>query len=71
MKNDWCQTVVEDLKNFEIDLSMGEIESMPQVTFSALVKKNEKIATLKYLNDQKVTKNPTKILHINYSEYRI
>ena len=68
VKNDWCQTVVEDLEFFEIDLSMGEIESMPQATFSALVKKNERIATLKYLNDQKVTKNHTKILHIDHSE---
>ena len=67
VKNDWCQTVLEDMDIFQLGLSIEQIEKMSQEAFSSLVKKQEKKASLDFLNTEKNSKNHTKVLHITHS----
>ena len=67
VKNDWCHTVIEDIEAFQLGVTIEEIENMSQVAFNVLVKKQEKIASLEYLNQEKIIKNHSKVLHIPHS----
>ena len=64
-KNDWGEAILKDLSEFEINLSMGEIERMSELSFKSLVEKKEKEYTLKYLNT--VKQGHSKVLHINHT----
>ena len=45
--NDWGETVKRDIEEFEIDLTLEEIERMSESLLKTLVKKKEKINTIK------------------------
>ena len=65
VRNDCCQTFVEDMEVFIIGLEIEDIEKMSEEAFKALVKSKEQIASLDFLNSEKNKKNHTKIMHIN------
>ena len=67
VRNDWCLTVAQDMELYKLGVQVEEIETMPEATFKALVKKKEREATLEYLNNEKIAKNHTKVLHITHS----
>ena len=46
-KQDWGETILKDIDEFEMNLSLDEIERMTKPKFQSLVKKKEKINTLK------------------------
>jgi hypothetical protein len=60
-KNYWGEAVLKDLSEFEINLSIGEIERISELSFKSLVEKKE--YTLKYLNT--VKQGHSTVLHIN------
>ena len=49
VRNDWCSTIAEDLKNAEIDLTETEIASMKKSTFKSLVNQKIKECAARYL----------------------
>ena len=53
VKNDWCQTVAEDMKLLEIDLSDSEISNMKKQTFKTLVSRRVRECAGIYLNKLK------------------
>ena len=64
-KQDWGETILNDIEDFGINLTLDEIEKMPQTTFKALVRKKERISSLNYLNGIKA--KHSKVLHITHS----
>jgi hypothetical protein len=64
-KNDWGEVVLKDISEFDINLSLKDIENMSGITFKSLVEKKEKEYTIKYLNT--VKQGHSKVLHINHS----
>ena len=67
VRNDWCLTVAQDIEVYKLGVQVEEIEAMSEANSKALVKKKEKEATLEYLNNEKIAKNDTKVLHITHS----
>ena len=67
VNNDWWQTVMEDIETFKMGVDIEDIKRMSMESFSALVKKQEAKASLEYLNNEKTSKNHTKVLHITHS----
>ena len=59
---DWGQTVLQDIEEFEMNLSLDDIEKMSEFTFKNLVKKKGEANTMKYLNSVKA--KHSKVLHI-------
>ena len=59
------EAVLKDISEFEINLSMGEIERMSELSFKSLIEKKEKEYTLKYLN--RIKQGHSKVLHINHT----
>ena len=66
-KNDWGQTIKNDIEMFKIGLSIKEIENMSKKAFKNLVKKKEKEASFEYLLIEK--SKHSKVAHINYREF--
>ena len=64
-RNDWGQTILKDIEEFQIDVTLDEIEKMSPFQFSSLVKKKEKIHTLDYLNSKKA--RHSKVKHIPHT----
>ena len=59
---DWGQTVLQDIEEFDMNLSLDDIEKMSEFTFQNLVKKKGEANTMKYLNGVKA--KHSKVLHI-------
>ena len=55
VKGDWCNTVKDDLKDLDIDLTFDQIKEMKKIPFKKLVRKKANEAALKYLNNLKNT----------------
>ena len=53
VRNDWCQTVRDDLDKLNINLNNKEIKRIKREAFKKLVKKKCKEASLKYLIKEK------------------
>ena len=68
VKNDWCLMVMQDIEMYQLGLQVEEIEKMSEATFKAFFKKKEYETSLEYLNNEKITKNHTKVMHITHSE---
>ena len=64
-RQDWGESVQKDIEDFELNLTLNQIEKMYQPKFHNLVKKKEQIHTLKYLNSVKA--KHSKVLHISHS----
>ena len=71
VRNDWCQTIQEDLEVFGIDLTLEEIEKMSETQFKELVKQKEREASLAHLNNEKISKNHTKVMHIKHEALKM
>ena len=52
-RQDWGESVHKDIEDFKLNLTLNQIEKMSQPEFQNLVKKKEKINTLKYRNSVK------------------
>ena len=53
IKNDWCQTVAEDLIELRVEMNHEEIKKMPKEVFKSIIKKKCKEAALDYLKNEK------------------
>ena len=56
-KKDWGQTVIKDLEELEIKLSLLEIENMSKNKFKILIKRKIKERAFQYLMNKKVSRN--------------
>ena len=65
-KNDWVQTVMEDMKELNIDLEIEEIENIPVETYKDLIRSKIQEGALEYLNNQK--SKHSKVLHIMHDK---
>ena len=68
-KHDWGQTVLMDIEEFDLNLTLNQIERMSQSTFQTLVKEKEKKHTLAYLNNVKA--KHSKVLHISHNKLQM
>ena len=67
VRNDWCSTIAEDLKNVEIDLTETEIASMKKSTFKSLVNQKIKECAARYLLDLRQKHSKSKELRYSNS----
>ena len=65
-KNDWIQTVLEDMKDLKIDLEIEEIENIPVETYKDLIRSKIQEGALEYLNNQK--SKHSKVLHMKHDK---
>ena len=68
-RQDWGQTVLADIEEFGLSLTLNRIERMSQFTFQNLVKEKQKKYTLEYLNNVKSTHS--KVLHISHNKLQM
>ena len=50
---DWGETIMKDLDEYKVDLTLQDIEKMSEDSFKRLIQKKEKLLTLNYLNELK------------------
>jgi hypothetical protein len=56
-KKDWGNTIIEDLKHLEIQLSYKEIEHIPIETYKNMIKTKVKYRSLEYLLSKRNIRN--------------
>ena len=56
-KKDWAQSIKNDLKPLDIDLSIQDIELMPQIKYIQLIKRKIKCYAFQFLVDKKERRN--------------
>ena len=64
-RNDWGQTILKDIEEFQLGVTLDEIEKMSSFQFSSLVKQKEKIHTLDYLIS--IKERHSKVKHIPHT----
>ena len=69
LKTDWCNTVENDLKEYEIYQTYKEIKAMSEEKFKSVVKYKIKVKALQFLNELK--SKHTKVLHIEHTTLSI
>ena len=69
IKGDWYSTVCEDIKEFELNYTIDEIQNMSKVELTRKVKDSMKKVAFKYLNDEKNEKS--KVLNLQYKSLNI
>ena len=67
-KNDWTETVKNDLRTLQINLSTREIKAMKKERFKGIVKQSVKAISLKYLLSMK--QKQSKMDSLEYSELK-
>ena len=68
-RQDWCQTVIEDLKTLKINLTLNELRNLEKSKFKKLIKDKIEEEALKYLNSIKA--KHSKVLHIKHSKMMV
>ena len=68
-RQDWCQTVIEDLKTLKINLTLNELRNLEKSKFKKLIKDKIEEEALKYLNSVKA--KHSKVLHIKHSKMMV
>ena len=63
---DWLSTVKNDIKDFEMDLTIEEIKNMTKENLKNKVKESMKRAASEYLMKEKSSKS--KMQNLNYNE---
>ena len=66
---DWLSTVKNDIKDFEMDLTIEEIKNMTKENLKNKVKESMKRAASEYLMKEKSSKS--KMQNLNYNEIKL